>query len=213
MLERVGSAMEARRAVPLLVGPNTTELRAFLRRIATTASLPEETIYIKKEPGPRLDDKMLYGDSRIIAILNGDDVSEAIQLAWSTGELMERIKLLLLVVTSETQMWNAGFSRNHCVPTVRWPSWKARRADRNQIVTAMCRRIGSGRKRGTPTFHTSAVNLLREHPFKGTDDAFALLRRGYARYCAQESLLLTAEHLIGPELRAASSRPTVVPSA
>ncbi len=215
----IASCAKQKRAIPLFVGPNTLETMSFVRHEVATCVRPKdrpkgltvEMLKIVQEEHPLLAAELLDGEASGFVFLKGDAISTSIQLALSLARF-RRVDLFLAIVSHNArdlvQMghWNKMFYRQFSC-TFFWPEWNDRKKDHGALLDQMKERLKVTRDlRHPPELDTTAVDFLRNTPWKGVDDAYAALQRGYDTYHADpDAVAMTSEHIAGNALRALSS--------
>lgn len=219
-IEDIASCAEQKRAIPLYVGPNTLELSSFIRLVAAHVrpvdrpkGLIDEMMKIVQEEHPPLTHDLLDGAASGLVFLKGDTIPTPIQHALALARF-RRIDLFLAVVSYDARdlvkigKWNEMFYRQFS-RTFFWPEWSQRSDDHGTLIAQMTTRLQATRRSATdlsPELDESAVDFLRSTPYKGVDDAYKTLQKGYHVFEErQPAFAITAEHIAGDSLRALSS--------
>lgn len=207
-----------KRVVPLILGPNTIEVRSLVKRIAAEVQPPgrltgiqQDKIIFARDENDMLMELLLEEEARGVAFLKGDQIPGDVQEAFVRQKFV-RFDLSVAIVTADAPdlvqrgLWDESFYRV-CTKTFCMPTWNEREADQDEILDQIERRLPNETK-----LHSSAVKVLKAMTYKGIDDVKRAIDRGYGTLLRDKRpdgpmpTEITGDHLIGNDIRALSSQ-------
>ncbi|MFH1621335.1 MAG: hypothetical protein ABIB04_04610 [Patescibacteria group bacterium] len=172
---------------------NSLELISFITGVMSRMNIRSRLAIARSDP---LKLVRQNHDMGVMLVEKGESLPEDIQKALLQYQEIHLRILVPLLRTPDTSAWGRDFTKL-CSPPKKWPSWVCRMPDWLALIQGMLQRLHL-KHQGYPPLNESVYHFLYTVRFRGTDQIYALLIKGFENFKRDKSRPseIMASHII-----------------